>query len=54
MTLTRSVSQPAPSALLYCHFQVGFFKRKRPEDMQMYQAEKKQQKILEEYEDEDA
>lgn len=31
--------------------QVGFFKRKRPDEMQMYQAEKKQQKMLDDYEE---
>nr|KAG5692285.1 hypothetical protein BaRGS_007193 [Batillaria attramentaria] len=39
--------------IIFVLYKVGFFKRKRPEDMQMYQAEKKQQKMLEDYEEED-
>lgn len=40
--------------IIFVLYKVGFFKRKRPEEMQMYQAEKKQQKMLEDYEDENA
>ncbi|XP_012945284.1 integrin alpha-PS1 isoform X2 [Aplysia californica] len=37
--------------VIFILYKLGFFKRKRQEDMQMYKAEKKQQAMLSEYDD---
>ncbi|RUS81409.1 hypothetical protein EGW08_010847 [Elysia chlorotica] len=37
--------------LIFILYKLGFFRRKRMEDMQMYKAEKKQQAMLQEYND---
>lgn len=39
--------------IIFILYKCGFFKRKRPEEMQMYQAEKKNQKMLDDYEGDD-
>ncbi|KAK7110878.1 integrin alpha-PS1-like [Littorina saxatilis] len=37
--------------IIFCLYKIGFFKRKRPEEMQMYQAEKKHNKMLDDTEE---
>ncbi|XP_076467548.1 integrin alpha-PS1-like [Babylonia areolata] len=39
--------------IIFCLYKIGFFKRKRPEDMQMYQAEMKQQRMLDDFEEDE-
>ncbi|KAL8621290.1 hypothetical protein ACOMHN_008115 [Nucella lapillus] len=39
--------------IIFCLYKIGFFKRKRPEDMQMYQAEMKQQRMLDDFDDDE-